>query len=271
VEFVKAHGTGNDFVVVEDLHDHYRLTPELARAVCDRHLGIGADGLIRIAPGTEAPFFMDYRNADGSLAEMCGNGVRVVGKYLGDRGHVAGAFDLETRAGVKHLELHADDSGCVDRVTVDMGAPTLEDERTLEVDGESFTATTLSMGNPHAVLFVDDVDKAPVTTLGPRLETHPTFLPARTNVEFAQVVDRGTVRQRTWERGVGETLACGTGACAVAVAAQIRDLAGHPVVIELRGGRIDLDWTPGGTVRMTGPAREVAHGTLTDAFLSSLR
>jgi diaminopimelate epimerase len=271
VEFVKAHGTGNDFVVVEDLTDRYDLTPELVRAICDRHFGVGADGVIRIATGTEAPFFMDYRNADGSLAEMCGNGVRVVGKYLGDRGYVAGAFDLDTRAGIKRLELHADNRGGIDRVTVDMGPPTLEGERTVEVDGESVTATYLSMGNPHAVVFVDDVDKAPVTTLGPRLETHPTFLPAKTNVEFAQVVDRATVRQRTWERGVGETLACGTGACAVAVAAQIRDLAGHPVVIELRGGRLELDWTPGGTVRMTGPAREVAHGTLTDAFLSSLR
>ena len=271
MEFVKAHGTGNDFVVVEDLNDHLQLTPELVRAVCDRHFGIGADGVIRIAPGTEAPYFMDYRNADGSLAEMCGNGVRVVGKYLGDRGLVAGAFDLETRAGVKHLELHADDTGCIDKVTVDMGAPVLGDERTLEVDGEPVTATCLSMGNPHAVVFVEDVDKAPVTILGPRLETHPAFLPAKTNVAFAQVVDQGTVRQRTWERGVGETLACGTGACAVAVAAQVRGLAGRPVAIDLRGGRLELDWAPGGTVRMTGPAREVAHGTLTDSFLASLR
>jgi diaminopimelate epimerase len=271
VEFVKAHGTGNDFVVVEDLSDHYQLTPELVRAVCDRHFGVGADGLIRIALGTDAPFFMDYRNADGSLAEMCGNGVRVVGKYLADRGHVSSSFDLETRAGVKHLELHADDGGCIDRVTVDMGPPEIGDERTLDVDGEPVTATVLSMGNPHAVVFVDDVDKAPVTTLGPRLETHPAFLPARTNVEFAQVVDRTTVRQRTWERGVGETLACGTGACAVAVAAQVRGLTGHPVAIELRGGRLELDWAPGGTVRMTGPAREVAHGTLTDDLLASAR
>jgi diaminopimelate epimerase len=269
VEFVKAHGTGNDFVVVEDLTDRYRLTSELVRAVCDRHFGIGADGLIRIAPGTDAPFFMDYRNADGSVAEMCGNGVRVVGKYLGDRGHVGSSFDLETRAGVKHLELHADDHGCIDRVTVDMGAPSVEqEERTLQLDGQSVTATCLSMGNPHAVLFVQDVDTAPVTTLGPRLETHPAFLPAKTNVEFAQVVDRTTVRQRTWERGVGETLACGTGACAVAVAAQVRGLAGRPVVIELRGGRLELDWTPGGTVRMTGPAREVAHGTIGPELLS---
>jgi diaminopimelate epimerase len=270
VEFVKAHGTGNDFVVVEDLTDHLRLTPELVQAVCDRHFGIGADGLIRIAPGTGAPFFMDYRNADGSLAEMCGNGARVVGKYLGDRGHVAGSFDLQTRAGVKHLELHADDHGCIDRVTVDMGAPRVEEaERKLEVDGEPVVATVLSMGNPHAVLFVDDVDDAPVTSLGPRLEAHPAFLPAKTNVEFAQVVDRTVVRQRTWERGVGETLACGTGACAVAVAAQVRGLAGAPVTIELRGGRLQLDWTPGGTVRMTGPAREVAHGTLTDDLVAS--
>jgi diaminopimelate epimerase len=269
VEFVKAHGTGNDFVVVEDLTDRYRLTSELVRAVCDRHFGIGADGLIRIAPGTDAPFFMDYRNADGSVAEMCGNGVRVVGKYLGDRGHVGSSFDLETRAGVKHLELHADDHGGIDRVTVDMGAPIVEQEaRRLELDGQSVTATCLSMGNPHAVLFVQDVDTAPVTTLGPRLEAHPAFLPAKTNVEFAQVVDRTTVRQRTWERGVGETLACGTGACAVAVAAQVRGLAGRSVVIELRGGRLELDWTPGGTVRMTGPAREVAHGTIAPALLS---
>ena len=271
MEFVKAHGTGNDFVVVEDLTDRYRITPELVRAVCDRHFGVGADGLIRIAPGTDAPFFMDYRNADGSLAEMCGNGVRVVDKYLGDRGHVGGAFDLETRAGVKHLELHADDRGDIDRVTVDMGPPALDEERTLEVDGERVTATCLSMGNPHAVVFVDDVDKAPVTTLGPALETHPAFAPDKTNVEFAQVVDRATVRQRTWERGVGETLACGTGACAVAVAAQVKDLAGRPLVIEVRGGRLELDWTPGGTVRMTGPAREVAHGALTDEFLASVR
>jgi diaminopimelate epimerase len=271
VEFVKAHGTGNDFVVVEDLHDRYRLTPELVRAVCDRHFGLGADGLIRITRGTDAPFFMDYRNADGSLAEMCGNGVRVVGKYLGDRGLVGDSFDLETRAGVKRLELHADDHGSIDRVTVDMGAPTLEEaDRTLEVDGQPVTATCVSMGNPHAVLFVDDVEAAPVTTLGPRLETHPAFLPARTNVEFAQVVDRATIRQRTWERGVGETLACGTGACAVAVAAQARGLAGRPLVVELRGGRLEFDWTPGGTVRMTGPAREVAHGTLAPELLAAL-
>jgi diaminopimelate epimerase len=270
VEFVKAHGTGNDFVVVEDLTDRYRITPQLVRAVCDRHFGVGADGLIRIAPGGETPFFMDYRNADGSLAEMCGNGVRVVGKYLGDRGLVGPTLDLETRAGVKHLELHADDRGGIDQVTVDMGPPVLEDDdRKLEVDGRVVTATCLSMGNPHAVIFVEDVEAAPVTTLGPLLERHAAF-PEGTNVEFVQVVDDGVVRQRTWERGVGETLACGTGACAVAVASQLRGLAGRPLLVELRGGPLELDWTPGGTVRMTGPAREVAHGTIAPDLLAGL-
>jgi diaminopimelate epimerase len=282
VEFVKAHGTGNDFVVIEDLTDRYRLTPEFVRAVCDRHFGIGGDGLIRIAPGRQARFFMDYRNADGSLAEMCGNGVRVVGKYLSDRDHVSGAFDLETRAGVKHLEPHAADDGSIDQVTVDMGAPSFDRadlpmtgtgealKETLEVDGEEVVATCLSLGNPHAVLFVDDVDAAPVATLGPRLEAHPAF-PNKTNVEFVQVVDQRLVRQRTWERGVGETLACGTGACAVAVASQVRGLTGQEVVVELRGGRLSLSWSPGGTVRMSGPAREVAHGTMTSELLAHLQ
>jgi diaminopimelate epimerase len=281
VEFVKAHGTGNDFVVIEDLDDRYRLTPEFVRAVCDRHFGIGGDGLIRIVPGRLAPFYMDYRNADGSYAETCGNGVRVVGKYLADREHVSGSFDLETGAGVKHLELHAADDGSIDQVTVDMGAPSFERaeipmagagealKEPLEVAGETVVATCLSMGNPHAVVFVDDVDAAPVTTLGPSLEAHPAF-PDRTNVEFVQVLDQRTLRQRTWERGVGETLACGTGACAAAVAGQARGLTGQEVVVALRGGRLLLAWSPGGTVRMTGPAREVAHGTMVGDLLAML-
>jgi diaminopimelate epimerase len=283
VEFVKAHGTGNDFVVVDDLRDQLTITPAQVRAICDRHFGIGADGLLRIAPGrpgSGARFFMDYRNADGSVAEMCGNGARVVGKYLSDRGLAALEMDLETRAGVKHLRLHAGSNGCIDRVTVDMGVPSFDRAdlpmhgngealaEPLEVDGQSVVATCLSMGNPHAVVFVDDVDKAPVTSLGPRIERHPLF-PNRTNVEFVQVMGDGLVRQRTWERGVGETLACGTGACAVAVAAQVRGLAGERVTIELLGGRLELAWRPGGTVSMTGPAVEVAHGTIGEALLAA--
>ena len=281
MEFVKAHGTGNDFVVVEDFDDRLWIGPEFVRLVCDRHFGIGADGVIRIAPGSAAPYFMDYRNADGSVAEMCGNGVRVVGKYLGDRGHVDSAFDLETRAGVKRLEMERDRHGKVDRVSVDMGAPSFDRadlpmtgegealKEPLEAAGGVFEATCLSMGNPHAVVFVDDVDSAPVTTAGPLLERHPAF-PNLTNVEFVQVVDQHTVRQRTWERGVGETLACGTGACAVAVASQVRGFTGRRVAIDLRGGRLELEWSPGGTVRMTGPAREVAYGTFAPDLITAL-
>jgi diaminopimelate epimerase len=279
VEFVKAHGTGNDFVVIEDFLDEVDLSAEQVRAICDRHFGIGADGVIRIAPGTKAPFFMDYRNADGSIAEMCGNGVRVVGKYLGDRGHVPTWFDLETRAGVKRLLLHWDSQGNVDRVTVDMGPPAFERaalpmvgegyalDATLDVDGLPVTMTCLSMGNPHAVVFVGDVDSAPVATLGARIEKHAAFL-NHTNVEFVELLGDGRLRQRTWERGVGETLACGTGACAVAVASmRLGRVAGPTVTVELLGGPLELTWRPGETVIMTGPAEEVAHGTIAPHLL----
>jgi diaminopimelate epimerase len=281
VEFVKAHGTGNDFVVIEDFEGRLEIGPEFVRQVCDRHFGIGADGVIRIAPGTAAAYFMDYRNADGSVAEMCGNGVRVVGKYLADRELVPDAFDLETRAGVKRLEMTFDDRGMVDLVSVDMGAPSFDRadlpmtgegdalKEPLQVDGQVFEATCLSMGNPHVVVFVDDVDAAPVTTAGPLLERHPAF-PNHTNVEFVQVVGPERLRQRTWERGVGETLACGTGACAVAVASQVRGFTGRRVTIELLGGPLELEWAPGRTVRMTGPAREVAHGTLAPDLLTAI-
>jgi diaminopimelate epimerase len=281
VEFVKAHGTGNDFVVIEDLEDRLEVGPDFVRRVCDRHFGIGADGVIRIAPGSAAPYFMDYRNADGSVAEMCGNGVRVVGKYLADRGYVASFFDLETRAGVKRLEMTFDRQGKVDLVSVDMGAPSFDRadlpmagegealKEPLEAGGQVFEATCLSMGNPHAVVFVEDLDAAPVTSTGPLLERHPAF-PNLTNVEFVQVVGPARLRQRTWERGVGETLACGTGACAVAVAGQARGFTGQRVTIELLGGPLELEWHAGGTVRMTGPAREVAHGTFAPEFLAAL-
>ena len=243
---MKAHGTGNDFVVLADLEDAIELGDELVRALCDRHFGVGADGVIRIAPGTDAPFFMDYRNADGSRAEMCGNGVRVVGKYLGDRGIVAGdAFDLETRGGVKHLALHRRD-GVVERVTVDMGRPDLSRaalgvagegelrDEPIDAAGSTWRMTGVSMGNPHVVTFVADVDTAPVATVGPLVETNPMF-GAKTNVEFVERVDGGHLRQRTWERGVGETLACGTGACAVTVASHLRAVAA-------RGPRRSARW-----------------------------
>ncbi|HEX9342702.1 MAG TPA: diaminopimelate epimerase, partial [Actinomycetota bacterium] len=198
------------------------------------------------------------------------------------RGYVTGAFALATRAGVKQLELHVDGRGCVDQVTVDMGAPGPAREQPLALDGllgpgwdgTGTAATLVSLGNPHAVVFVDGLvaglDQLPVETVGPRIEHDRAVFPAGGNVEFVQVLDAGAVRVRTWERGVGETLACGTGACAVAVAGQLRGVTGERLTVRLRGGDLRLDWAPGRTVRMTGSAREVAHGTLGADLLARL-
>jgi diaminopimelate epimerase len=237
MRFVKSHGAGNDFVLIEDLDDRLGiLPPALVAAICDRHKGVGADGLIRIVRTAGADFFMDYYNADGDVAEMCGNGIRCLGKYVADRGLTAAdALAVDTRAGIKRLELYRDADGLVDRVRVDMGAPILE-ARDIPVEapgdplhvpvsaeGVGYEAACVSMGNPHAVVFVSSLDAIPVERHGPAIETSAPF-PAKTNVEFTEVVSSDEVRVRVWERGVGETQACGTGACAVAVAASLRGL-----------------------------------------------
>lgn len=282
MRFVKSHGAGNDFVLVEDLDGRFEPTPAFVRAVCDRHFGVGGDGLIRIARGDGADFFMDYWNADGGIAEMCGNGIRCLAKYVGDRGIAAGdRIACDTRAGVKPLLLLRDDEGSVARVTVDMGAPVLERERIpvrgegdplhqpIAVDGQEFDAACVSMGNPHCVLFVDDLATLPFEQLGPAIETDPLF-PAKTNVEFVQILSDREVRVRVWERGVGETLACGTGACAVGVAAALRGLTDRRVAVHLPGGTLDIDHT-GDTVLMTGPVEEVFEGTLTPSIVALVR
>ncbi|HEX2068680.1 MAG TPA: diaminopimelate epimerase, partial [Actinomycetota bacterium] len=225
MRFSKYHGTGNDFVLVEDVDDRLRLEQDLIEAVCDRQRGVGADGLIRMVRTSDADFFMDYYNADGQVAEMCGNGIRCLAKYVYDRGLIDRTeFDVMTRAGLKRVVVEAED-GVVARVTVGMGLPAFErkdipmtgqaDERfveqPLEVDGRTFTATALSMGNPHCVLVVDpseDLGAMEVRRLGTEVEHRPEF-PNRTNVEFVQRVD-GKLRARVWERGSGETMACGT-------------------------------------------------------------
>ncbi|CAN5264077.1 diaminopimelate epimerase [soil metagenome] len=273
MRFVKAHGAGNDFVLLPDHDDRLTLTPALVRALCARHVGLGADGVIRLGPpraGVDADVFMDYRNADGSLAEMCGNGVRCVAKYAVDRRLVAGdTVRVDTRGGVKPVVCTRGRDGLVDRVRVDMGPPRpgLVDHR-LDVDGRAVRVTTLSMGNPHAVLVVDDVAAAPVRTLGPLIERHPTF-PEGTNVEFAAVPARDRVVGRVWERGVGETLASGTGASAMAVAAALLGLAGRTTAVDLPGGRLTVAWGPR-TVTVTGPAVEIASGDLDRAWLAAL-
>jgi diaminopimelate epimerase len=289
MEFTRAHGTGNDFVVLADLDGSGEpLTDALVRALCDRRHGLGADGVLRLAPPVEgAHVTMDHRNADGSRPEMCGNGVRVVAKHLVDHGLVspddAGLLRIATRAGVKAVRVQLGADGRVAEVAVDMGPPTLdpadvpfeaEDPSALlhrvEVDGAAVELSVVSMGNPHGVVVVDDVDRAPVPTLGPRLETHQRF-PAKANIGFVQVVDRDQVRLRVWERGVGETAACGTGACAAVVALQRLGFVDEEVEVRLPGGRVTVSAAPGGTVTLTGPAVEVAHGVLDDAWLDAAR
>lgn len=283
MRFVKAHGTGNDFVLLPDLDGRLTLTADLVRALCAPHLGLGADGVIRVAPPDaqvtgdpgdpgDADVFMDYWNADGSVVEMCGNGVRCVAKYVLDRGMVAGdAVRVQTRGGVKAVQAHRGGDGLVDRVRVDMGAPVpgaVNQPLDVRVDGveQIVRITTLSMGNPHAVLLVDDVASAPVRTLGPVIEGHPAF-PDRTNVEFIAVPARDRVQGRIWERGVGETLASGTGSSAMAVAAHLLGLADRCVTVSLPGGELAVDWTQD-TLFMEGSAVEVAEGELNDAWLA---
>jgi diaminopimelate epimerase len=267
MRFAKYQGTGNDFVMLADPRDELELTPRLVRALSDRHFGIGADGVIRVAPGLDgADLSMDYVNSDGSIGEMCGNGIRCLALFALQEGMTdATQLQVATRAGLKTIEV--EENG---RVRVDMGAPIFEPtaipirwegpealHAKLEVDGEVVEATCLSMGNPHAVLFVDDPERAPVTTLGPRLETHEGF-PNRVNVEFVRVASPTRVEMRVWERGAGETLACGTGACAAAVAARLIGGADAEMVVSLPGGELEIQWEGSlgddKPVFMTGPA-----------------
>ena len=271
LDFTKMHGAGNDFVVLDGIRDELPPLEPLAARLCDRRLGIGADQLLVVRPSKAADFRMEIFNADGSRAEMCANGIRAFFKYLRDRGHTtADEIGIETLAGVVRPRWVG-----ADRVRVDMGRPVLEPAKIpttlasgdgpvldlpLEVDGETLRVSSVSMGNPHAVILVPDPDAAPVERLGPKLEHHPAF-PNRVNVEFVQPLDRRRVRQRTWERGSGETLACGSGACAVAVVLMLRDLVEREVVIELRGGALEIAWAGDDAhVFMTGPATEVYTG-----------
>jgi len=273
--FTKMHGAGNDFVVLDGIRE--ALPPDLSRAarrLCDRHFGVGADQVLVARPARAGDFFMEIYNADGSRVEMCANGVRAFLKYLRDHGHTeAEEIAVETLGGVVRPRWVGDD-----RVRVEMGRPILAPAKIpttlgdrgegpvlrapLEVEGQGVEVSCVSMGNPHAVLYVDDVDAAPVATLGPALERHPAF-PNRVNVEFVEVVARDRVRQRTWERGTGETLACGSGACAVAVASVLVGLVDRSVAVELRGGTLEIDWPgEGAAVFMTGPAAEVFAGRI---------
>ena len=266
-------GLGNDYVYVNCLEEQIANPASLARMVSDRHFGIGSDGLILIRPSACADFFMEMFNADGSRSEMCGNGIRCVGKYVYDHGLTDKTeLTVNTLAGVKRLSLHVE-GGEVASVTVDMGAPELEAElipvvapaspvvgEPIEVAGRRFEMTCVSMGNPHAVVFVDDAAGFDIDGIGPQFEFHEVF-PKRVNAEFVQVLGRSEVSMRVWERGTGETLACGTGACATAVACILNGLTDDEVRVHLLGGDLRVRWDrAGGHVFMTGPATTVFEG-----------
>jgi diaminopimelate epimerase len=274
MKFTKMHGIGNDYVYVSTFDQEAPADPAgLAVAISDRHFGVGSDGLILIGPSAVADARMRMFNADGSESEMCGNGVRCVAKYIHDHGIARkGRVTIETGRGVLTLDLEVE-GGRARRVRVDMGAPILRaaDIPTtlpgdpplnvpLTVDGHRLEVTAVSMGNPHAVVYVDDVARFPVEALGPALEHHPAF-PRRVNAHFVAVLGPGEVRMRTWERGSGITLACGTGACAVCVAGVLTGRTGPRLLAHLPGGDLTLDWPGDGhPVLMTGPATEVFSG-----------
>lgn len=275
--FTKMHGAGNDFVVLDALAHEIPPLEQLAERLADRHLGIGCDQILVIRGSEIADFRMDIYDADGSRVEMCGNGIRALLKYVRDRGHTAAEeVSVETLGGVVRPRWIARHDDGTDLVRVDMGRPVLLPEKiptrlgsgegpvldaTLDVAGERISVSCISMGNPHAVLYVDDPETAPVLTLGPQIEVHEAF-PNRTNVEFVAVEARDRIRQRTFERGTGETLACGSGACAVAVASILRGVVDRDVTIALRGGDLRIEWAgDDASVFMTGPAAEVFTGS----------
>lgn len=276
MKFTKMHGIGNDYVYVNCFEEEVRNPSETAKFVSDRHFGIGSDGLILIKPSQIADCEMDMYNADGSQGAMCGNGVRCVAKFVYDSGIARkDRISVATKSGIKYVDVFAKD-GKAEYVRVNMGAPILrakdvpmvcsEEEAVscpLRVDGTIWKVTAVSMGNPHAVVYIDDVDGLEIEKIGPKFENHPAF-PDRVNTEFVRVIDRHTVQMRVWERGSGETLACGTGACAVAVSSILNDLVDEgEVTVKLLGGELRIEWNrEENTVYMTGPATTVFEGEI---------
>ena len=275
IKFTKMHGLGNDYVYMDAIHQKIENESSLAQFVSNRHFGIGSDGLILICKSDVADFKMRMFNSDGSEAEMCGNGIRCVGKFVYDKGLTdKTTVTIETLAGIKTLELNTKD-GKVETVKVDMGEPILNpkeipvisDEEPvknlmLEAEGRKFKFTCVSMGNPHAITEVEDTEKFDVEKYGKVLEVDKAF-PNKTNVEFIQIVDKNHVKMRVWERGAGETLACGTGACATAVACYINGKTDRNVEVELLGGKLYIEWNEENNhIFMTGPAVTVFEGVL---------
>ena len=276
MKFTKMHGIGNDYVYVNCFEESVKNPAEVSKFVSNRHFGIGSDGLILISPSAIADFRMNFYNADGSQAEMCGNGIRCVAKYVYDYGLTDKTeISVETLAGIKYLRLQVE-NGKVASVEVNMGAPILEPKEIpvaveespvvnvpVEVKGKIYHMTCVSMGNPHAIIFMNNVKDLDIEAIGPYFENHMVF-PKRTNTEFVEVLDRNTVNMRVWERGSDETLACGTGACATTVACILNDKTENEVTVHLLGGDLKIRWDrEANQVYMTGPATVVFDGEIT--------
>ena len=275
IKFTKMHGLGNDYVYIDAINQKIENESSLAKFVSNRHFGIGSDGLILICKSDIADFKMRMFNSDGSEAEMCGNGIRCVGKFVYDKGLTdKTTVKIETLAGIKTLVLNTKE-GKVETARVDMGEPILEAEKIpviskehsvknleLEAENEKFKFTCVSMGNPHAITIVENTKEFDVEKYGKILEVDKAF-PKKANIEFAQIIDKENIKMRVWERGAGETLACGTGACATAVACNLNGLTGKKVNIELLGGTLNIEWNEKDNhVYMTGPAVTVFDGEL---------
>ena len=275
MKFTKMHGIGNDYVYVNCFKETVEHPSEMAIKVSDRHFGIGSDGLILIKPSEMADGKMEMYNADGSQGAMCGNGIRCVAKYMYDYGITdKTSISVETKSGIKYLDLTIKD-GKVDTVKVNMGTPILkavdipvrsEKEQVIDepvmVNGKEWKITCVSMGNPHAITYIDDVKNLEIEKIGPKFENHEIF-PDRVNTEFVRVIDRNTVEMRVWERGSGETLACGTGACAVAVSSILNGLTEEEVTVKLLGGDLKIFWDrTENKVYMTGSATTVFDGEI---------
>ena len=275
MKFTKMQGLGNDYVYVNCFKEKIENPSEVAIKVSNRNFGVGSDGLIMINPSKVADFEMEMYNADGSRGEMCGNGIRCVGKYVYDYGLTdKTSISVKTLGGIKYLDFTVED-GKVKLVKVDMGSPELapanipivaDGENVINapiiVDGQEYRMTGVSMGNPHTVVYIDDVQGLDIEKIGPKFENHERF-PKRINTEFARVIDRNTVEMRVWERGSGETLACGTGACAVAVASILNGLTEDKVTVKLLGGDLQIEWNrESNKVYMTGPAEVSFEGEI---------
>ncbi len=276
MKFTKMHGIGNDYIYINGFEEQVQNPGELSIRLSDRHKGVGSDGLVMILPSSKADFRMQMFNADGSEAEMCGNAARCIGKYVYEKGLTNKTeLTLETLAGIKTLQLFLDDDNNVVSVTVDMGNPELEPSKIpttlpgkqivnfpVSFDGVNYHITCVSMGNPHTVIFTQNIATLDIETIGKKIENAPIF-PRRTNIEFIEIIDKGRIKMRVWERGSGETMACGTGACASVVAGVLNELVSRKATVELLGGNLEIEWNENDDhVYLTGPAETVFEGEI---------